>query len=954
MSKRHTSKVGKFMSMACLLFVCATVQSCRDEYYYDDKEPDFLGASIYEYLEEKGNFTLFLKVIDDLEYDQVLSKTGSKTLFVADDDAFRKGIKEEWGFDSYDQLTPAHKRIILNNAMLDNAYLLELMANTAAPNEDSEPVIGRCLRQETSASVLDTIGLFFRDELPQNNPDWEPFYEKGIRLALDGTKTTMVHFLEEQLYQNSINAEDLNIILNKKYAATVKDAFIFDKLVIDQNVTCKNGYVHQLDGLLIPPANMAEEIRTNGETDIFSRMLDRFAVPVPALKTASEDLTGEFNRIYHYGDDANAEQVYVKRYYTTGSNRGASGDFLTYLDINEVEHTAKGSLYFDPGWNGYKPGVNSSTTKENDMGVIFAPNDAALTTYFSKGEGQALIERFGRNVNDPFNTGLEEAIDSIPLEHIQHLVRNMMKNSFNAAVPSRFTSIMDDARDPMGVEKSHVEECIIANNGLVYVTNQVYSPARYVAVTAPVLFSDTLKIANWAIESYEYDKYLLSMGSHFSLVVPSDGCMYYYDPYYINKPDPIMYIFKFNEKATSQSAKIYAEKWTYDPATLEPLENKGNETSTGANSKIANLLKQMYEYYIVVGDFTNGNKYHMTKGYGTIKVETDANNQVVNIIGGAQAEKNEVMPVGHTYPQKNGNTYRLDAGMIQPPTQSVYATLQKTDEFAEFFKLAEGSNTVLETIKPKGIPEADAEDSIARYKIFDLLGGLDYNVRTFNTYHYTVYVPTNDKIQEAYQAGLPKWEDMEEEANKIEELNLELAEKENSLNDLESPEDIAAAEAEIAEMEATINQRIAALKKDAALVVNFVKYHIQDNSVYVDNLPHSITEGEEVKYVVKYETATLDEKTKRFSTVKVRTHNNTLGICGDFGEKDEDAFESHFNKCHVVAEGVEGQLYNIMTRDIEFSSNGQIETSSFAVVHQIDGFLVNDRIYDAEKGTFIK
>ncbi|MBO5679763.1 MAG: fasciclin domain-containing protein [Bacteroidaceae bacterium] len=954
MSKRHTSKVGKYMSMACLLFVCATVQSCRDEYYYDDREPDFLGASIYEYLEEKGNFTLFLKVIDDLEYDEVLSKTGSKTLFVADDDAFKKGIKEEWGFDSYEQLTPAHKRIILNNAMLDNAYLLELMANTAAPNEDSEPVIGRCLRQETSAAVTDTIGLFFQDELPQNNPDWEPFYEKGIRLALDGTKSTMVHFLEEQLYQNSISAEDLNIILNKKYAATVKDAFIFDKMVIDQNVTCKNGYVHQLDGLLIPPSNMAEEIRTNGETDIFSRMLDRFAVPVPARKTGTEDLTGDFNRLYHYGDDANAEQVYVKRYYTTNSNRGASGDFLTYIDINEIEHTAKGSLYFDPGWNEYKPGVNSSTTKENDMGVIFAPNDDALTTYFSKGEGQALIERFGRNVNDPFGAGLKEAIDSIPLEHIQHLVRNMMKNSFNAAVPSRFTSIMDDARDPMGVEKSHVEECIIANNGLVYVTNQVYSPARYVAVTAPVLFSDTLKIANWAIESYEYDKYLLSMGSHFSLVVPSDGCMYYYDPYYINQPDPIMYIFKFNEKATSKSAKIYAEKWTYDPVTLEPLENKGNETSTGTSSKIANLLKQMYEYYIVVGDFTNGNKYHMTKGYGTIKVETDANNQVVNIIGGAQAENNTMIPVGHTYPQKNGNTYRLDVGMIQPPTQSVYATLKKTEEFAEFLKLAEGSNTVLETIKPKGIPEADAEDSIARYKIFDLLGGLDYNVRTFNTYHYTVYVPTNEKIQEAYQAGLPNWDDMEEEANKIEELNTEKTDKENILNDLEDPEQIAAAEAEIAELEAVINQRIAALKKDASLIVNFVKYHIQDNSVYVDNLPHSITEGEEVKYVVKYETATLDEKTKRFSTVKVRTHNNTIGICGDFGEKEDDAFESHFNQCHVVTNGVEGQHYNIMTRDIEFSSNGQIETSSFAVVHQIDGFLVNDRIYDAEKGTFIK
>ena len=107
MNKKHTFKVGKYISMACLLFVCATVQSCKDDYIYDNQEPDFLGASIYNYLEEKGNFTLFLKVIDDLNYKEVLSKTGSKTLFVADDDAFKKGIKEDW----QDERLPHKQRI---------------------------------------------------------------------------------------------------------------------------------------------------------------------------------------------------------------------------------------------------------------------------------------------------------------------------------------------------------------------------------------------------------------------------------------------------------------------------------------------------------------------------------------------------------------------------------------------------------------------------------------------------------------------------------------------------------------------------------------------------------------------------------------------------------------------------------------------------------------------------
>lgn len=938
MNKKHTFKVGKYIGMACLLFVCATVQSCRDEYYYDDREPDFLGASIYDYLESEGRFNYFMKVIEDLNYKEVLAKTGSKTLFVADDEAFLKGIKEEWGFDSYDQLTPAHKRIILNNSMLDNAYLLELMSSMPAPDANSETIIGRCLRQVTSAQVTDTIGYFYDKDLPQNNPDWDKFREKGIRLALDATRTTMVHFLEEQLYQNSISAEDLNIMLNNRYNATTKDAFIFDKMVIDQNVTCKNGYVHELDGLLIPPGNMAEEIRTNGKTNTFSRMLDRFAVPVP-----NATLTADYNRIYHYGDDANAEQVYEKRYYTSGSNRGTAikdGGYLSYIDNNEIEHHAKGSLFYDPGWNEYKAGTGQ-TSKENDMAVIFAPSDDAMAEYFTTGEGQALIERYGE-------------LDSIPLDVIQALLRNLMQISFNSAVPSRFPSIMDDARDPMGVEKSHIDECIIANNGLVYVTNKVYSPAKYVAVTAPVMLSDTLKVANWAINNYEYDKYLLSMGSTFSLIVPNDGCMTYYDPKTINDPEPIVYRFRYNPLAKTEASKIYAEKWTYDPDTKELKDSIGNETATGATTQIGNLLKQMYEYYIIVGDIANGNKYHMTKGYGTIQVKLEGD-EVKSIIGGNGTE----IPVGHKYPQKNGNTYRLDAGMIQPPTQSVYKVLSDSinhPEFKKFYELCLGSANVVNTIAPVDKQGNPIPDSVKRYTIFENLGGLDQNVRTFNTYHYTVYVPTNESIDEAYEKGLPNWIDMDIEAEAINELKVKQQDKLLELDDLKmqegvTQEQIDALQAEIDAIAAEVAERTAALKKDVELVINFTKYHFQDNSVYVDNLPHSITEGEEVKYVVSYETATLDQLTKRFNTVTVETKaspygGQTISVKGDIEGLD--------NTCYVINEnGTEGQRYNIMTRDIEFKGT-QIETSSFAVMHQIDGILVNDRIFDAVTGKFIK
>ena len=198
------------------------------------------------------------------------------------------------------------------------------------------------------------------------------------------------------------------------------------------------------------------------------------------------------------------------------------------------------------------------------------------------------------------------------------------------------------------------------------------------------------------------------------------------------------------------------------------------------------------------------------------------------------------------------------------------------------------------------------------------------------------------------------------EAEAIGEKQLTLTEKEDALNDLKlqedvTPEQIAALQAEIDALTEEINANIDVLRKEAELVVNFVKYHIQDNSVYVDNLPHSIIEGKEEKFVVKYETAALDQVTKRFSAVTVETQQGsynthpTISITSDIQGYDKAT-------CYVINKpDTEGKQYNIMTRDTWFQkASGNVETSSYAVIHQIDGFLVNERIFDATTNKFKK
>ncbi|MBO4485622.1 MAG: hypothetical protein J5734_00645, partial [Prevotella sp.] len=153
-------------------------------------------------------------------------------------------------------------------------------------------------------------------------------------------------------------------------------------------------------------------------------------------------------------------------------------------------------------------------------------------------------------------------------------------------------------------------------------------------------------------------------------------------------------------------------------------------------------------------------------------------------------------------------------------------------------------------------------------------------------------------------------------------------------------------QAEADQKNAQITSQKKSIEKRAMLIVDFVKYHFQDNSVYVDEKPHQMIEGNNVYTVVNYETAALDNLTKRFSKVTVETKDSpysahaTISVKGDIDEFD--------NTCYVINNGKEGQDYNIMTRDIEFASSNalvNIETSSYAVVHQIDNYLVNDRIF---------
>ena len=110
------------LAMAGLMTGCVE----KNELVDADEKPSWLGGSIYQELKNpsylEGTFSTYLRLVDDLGYAETLGRTGSKTVFPANDEAFQRFFQSnKWGVSSYEQLSTAQKKLLLYNSMLDNA-----------------------------------------------------------------------------------------------------------------------------------------------------------------------------------------------------------------------------------------------------------------------------------------------------------------------------------------------------------------------------------------------------------------------------------------------------------------------------------------------------------------------------------------------------------------------------------------------------------------------------------------------------------------------------------------------------------------------------------------------------------------------------------------------------------------------------------------------------------------
>ena len=829
------------LAAGVLLAGYASLTSCS-EYDLDERTPDGWGSSIYSWLDEQGNYTNTVRMIDDLGYREVLAKTGSKTLFVADDAAYERFFKNNaWGVGSYEQLSTSQKKLLIYGSMIDNSIQLNNLSNV----EGTPPREGECMRRFASSTIYDSVPILKPSQMP-DNPYWKRHREGGRDMVCmeDMTTVPLVQFIEKQLSNKRITNEDYDFIYNHTTHRQTGEASINGVQVSEPNIKCSNGFIHRMGEVITPLPNMAELIASKPQLSQFNHLMERFCAPYPDLERT---VTTQYNYLY----DTNVDTVYQKRFFSAKSQNGEA------LTMSPDRKAVLATLKYDPEWNAYfsasrKENGNSNIEEQRDMGVIMVPSNEALTEYWENGAGRVLKDYYG-------------TWDKVPDDVVVKLINNNMLSSFVSSVPSKFSGILNDANDPMGVDVSAIDSVWLGCNGAVYMTNHVYSPTAYVSVSFPALINQTMKVIDWGITQNQYNVYLNSLNTYYSFFIPTNKALLeYIDPVSYGKSQTQLLRFYYDETKPVRE-RVWASTWNYDPATGELGDSIGKVTNY---DMIKNRLRDILDTHIVIGNVEDGKTYYRTKGGTEIRVSNVAQGyNGMTVEGSYQVNEGQPVPVQFIYDQTdggNGKSYILGDQPILGTRQTVRDVLASREEFSKFLELMDGS----------GLFEV-MHDNYA-------CGGT--NVSLFNTYHYTVYVPTNESIQQLQNAGkLPTWE------------QVDLYEEQGNF---------------------------AAKTRDSLQIVNFLKYHIQDNALFIGAANE---QGD-------FETAQVNPATSRFYRLRAELTDDAITIKDEVDQKEGTS--------HRVLTS-DPTLYNLQAREYQYNSRdaltaSQLITSSSAVIHLID------------------
>lgn len=876
------------------------------------------GSTLYDNLQALGNYTTYLRLIDSFggiqrafkneitdDERKYMGSFDTLTVFAPNDEAFDRFFAhnawtDEQGnaISSYEQLSDSQKLSLI--------YMSYIPGFVTANSLHASKSVRGYLRlysydrqfnlvpyKHTGGTDINTFPpdsysyIDYAKELNQHIVDgvWIGYGTigdySGAAFAYRGG--TMI-WNDDYWQYNGLSHDDL-VFIGAADTESSEHITIGNAHITQPNQRCQNGYLHLVDEVVVPQPNLMcalAQARLGGKCSLASSLVQRFNY----LKYDS-DYTG-YSALINDGDSA---------------------------------WTVRNSL------------LDRVSTTTIQTPAIILPTDEALKAFLLASDNP--LGQCGIN-QDNYYTMLM----SLPREVLQPFVKEWFRTSFTDVLPSRYSNMRSAKGHQLlaGVTtpeayKLAVQQVIPAVDGIIVVVDAVpnaedlRNELTFVKLAGQVagaaLTANDRYDGKRSTSPFSTDYQREMHNKPFTMFVPTDEGLKQYglvDPismasnnrtswrYWSLTPDSV------SSNGTCQIA-VAARAYRYDYNKVRNAETDrplgvsfSNSANDGANVNYGptkrQLLTDMLDQHIVLQNLdsmlnTSRHWYLSRSGMPIYMKEHTNTNIVVN--GGMQIDLNErdaadkhdctLQFVGQN---NTGTSVFIDRPM-QPTSQNVFQRLQSNDAFSTFFEYAEALNNAY-TLKKMLFGDEASEALSWKYTIFaDRSGGYTRygNANTmlvnfFHNFNYTIFVPTNEGMQKAVEAGLPTIESIEQFVEESLDGNGQL------------PDD----------------KREQAQARYLTLL-NFLKYHFCDKSYFLEpDLESGDTE--------QTTTACIDASNQQALTADINSGNGMLMV--------RDASNRY--------KAVKPDLANIIARDAEFNNDPTrdryILSASNVVLHGID------------------
>lgn len=874
------------------------------------------GSTLYDNLQALGNYTTYLRLIDSFggiqrafkneitdDERKYMGSFDTLTVFAPNDEAFDRFFAhnawtDEQGnaISSYEQLSDSQKLSLI--------YMSYIPGFVTANSLHASKSVRGYLRlysydrqfnlvpyKHTGGTDINTFPpdsysyIDYAKELNQHIVDgvWIGYGTIGDYTGALAYRGGTMIWNDDYWQYNGLSHDDL-VFIGAADTESSEHITIGNAHITQPNQRCQNGYLHLVDEVVVPQPNLMcalAQARWGGKCSLASSLVQRFNY----LKY-DPDYAYYKEQIFNDGDSA---------------------------------MTVRNSL------------LDRVSTTTTQTPAIILPTDEALKAFLLASDNP--LWQFGIN-KDNYYTMLM----SLPREVLQSFVKEWFRTSFTDVLPSRYSNMRSAKGHQLlaGVAtpeayKLAVQQVIHAVDGIIVVVDAVPNAEDLRnELTFVKLAGQVAGAALTANDRYEYNTnaapfstdYQREMhNKSFTMFVPTDAGLKQYglvDPismasnnrtswrYWSLTPQSISYNGD-GQIAVAAKAYRYDYNKVRNAETDRPLgATFSNSANDGANVNYGptkrQLLTDMLDQHIVLQNLDsmlNTSRHWYLSRSGMPIYMKEHTNIVVN--GGMQIDLNErdaadkhdctLQFVGQN---NTGTSVFIDRPM-QPTSQNVYQRLQSNDAFSTFFEYAEALNNAY-TLKEMLFGDEASEALSWKYTIFaDRSGGYTRygNANTmlvnfFHNFNYTIFVPTNEGMQKAVEAGLPTIESIEQFVEESLDGNGQL------------PDD----------------KREQAQARYLTLL-NFLKYHFCDKSYFLEpDLESGDTE--------QTTTACIDASNQQALTADINSGNGMLMV--------RDASNRY--------KAVKPDLANIIARDAEFNNDPTraryIRSASNVVLHGID------------------